>query len=163
MSLSFHHFSRSSLRVRGILNLLQYSFLSDGVIPACAGNMDEPYLVFSSFKGHPCVCGEYRDIALIGCCNIGSSLRVRGILSAPLSSKNCIRVIPACAGNMVVGTITSMTCKGHPCVCGEYVFSHCYSPKTLGSSLRVRGIYTRTLRTSPPKRVIPACAGNIYC
>ena len=90
----------------------------------------------------------------------GSSPRVRGtaIGFPPSIAKN--RFIPACAGNSAALPVKRCSRSVHPRVCGEQDAPGAGSGESTGSSPRVRGTGFVMCDCHPPRRFIPACAGN---
>ena len=107
------------------------------------------------------MCGEYLWLASPFRPPLGSSLRVRGVLSISCDIENECRVIPACAGSIPSVLFGWPLGKGHPCVCGEYESVCAAVYRAGGSSLRVRGVLNLTQKRMQGYRVIPACAGSI--
>ena len=71
-----------------------------------------------------------------------------------------MRIIPACAGNTVKSCHFFVINKDHPRLCGEYHYKPTDYESTQRSSPPVRGIPMERCISSPPERIIPACAGN---
>ena len=91
----------------------------------------------------------------------GSSPRVRGTYRLYCRTRSNPRFIPACAGNMLPGMETALTCTVHPRVCGEHVMTVTLAGTSAGSSPRVRGTFAPEPLPASFDRFIPACAGNI--
>ena len=130
-------------------------------IPACAGNTRAASKASPAISVHPRVCGEHLDYAIIDSYTYGSSPRVRGTRTRPVSrssskavhprvcgehprrsrrtSPRC-RFIPACAGNTGLWPSVPVPVPVHPRVCGEHA--------------------TARPRVPRASRFIPACAGN---
>ena len=152
-----------------------------GSIPACAG---EParWPRFARSRGvYPRVCGERRLCQVLPCRSYGSSPRVRGTVRLAASSPVHDQFIPARAGNGRRSCPASCPTPVHPRACGERnaaiwprKASSGSSPRVRGtgpgarplksgchgSSPRVRGTVHPPRRQSPPRRFIPARAGN---
>ena len=129
----------SSPRVRGtfhgpfsIYDLVRF-------IPACAGNIPLPLYDLELYTVHPRVCGEHSMAPLASMTWCGSSPRVRGTSRYPCMIWNCIRFIPACAGNISHQYNHSYCTPVHPRVCGEHRGSEAAAEVLRGSSPRVRG------------------------
>ena len=130
----------SSPRVRGTPGGEAVDVADNRIIPACAGNSggDRPR----------------RSI----CC--GSSPRVRGTLGRCQRFMALDRIIPACAGNSRRSATGCPSVPDHPRVCGELAWQIEQFDRATGSSPRVRGTPRRRRGLHPPRRIIPACAGN---
>ena len=72
-----------------------------------------------------------------------------------------MRIIPACAENMIGDGHHVLLMSDHPRVRGEYSLPEGPPEQLLGSSPRVRGILDPRRGHEPGARIIPACAGNI--
>ena len=153
----------SSPRVRGTPGPVPQPVHRRRFIPACAGNSREQALVRGGGPVHPRVCGE------LGCwhwpdsAHAGSSPRVRGTPGRPAPAPRSGRFIPACAGNSARRSTTPSSRSVHPRVCGELTRTWSAACSGVGSSPRVRGTLGGPERTWPPRRFIPACAGNSPC
>ena len=85
---------------------------------------------------------------------------MRGTHSNASNYPDCLGIIPACAGNTDWTACNPHSRRDHPRVCGEHRcrFQICVSNP--GSSPRVRGTQSATLRRWASPGIIPACAGN---
>ena len=110
------------------------------IIPACAGNSSTTARTRSRTSDHPRVCGELPVVRQLTLQTTGSSPRVRGTRAATG------RAGPSAAD--------------HPRVCGELAWQIEQFDRATGSSPRVRGTPRRRRGLHPPRRIIPACAGN---
>ena len=129
-------------------------------IPACAGNRSASRVTAERAPVHPRVCGEQlRDRGGVRY-TAGSSPRVRGTGQRARSVPALRRFIPACAGNRGGHKCDLRRDPVHPRVCGEQAATFAYKLELVGSSPRVRGTVLGRLRAVPPRRFIPACAGN---
>ena len=97
--------SGSSPRVRGTSRHAVPEAELIRFIPACAGNIAAQAVNPVLVSVHPRVCGEHEALALRVQGDGGSSPRVRG--TCPYSANNSAnaRFIPACAGNMLNGSV----------------------------------------------------------
>ena len=129
-------------------------------IPACAGNASPRRPARSPPAVHPRVCGERvaRQTANAGVA--GSSPRVRGTPTRQPGKRYSMRFIPACAGNARAPAYSPPWSPVHPRVCGERAHGGDLPPRAHGSSPRVRGTPPAGPPCGPPRRFIPACAGN---
>ena len=150
----------SSPRVRGTRVVLLGSDQHRGIIPACAGNTRTPSLPASHSRDHPRVCGEHALLGKLIDFEAGSSPRVRGTRLRHFSFSRRAGIIPACAGNTLLGLLLLPSYWDHPRVCGEHPPSCSMLIVELGSSPRVRGTPTMPKRTWSKNGIIPACAGN---
>ena len=91
----------------------------------------------------------------------GSSPRVRGIWLSELEAELAERIIPACAGNILVRWLWLGELWDHPRVCGEYIRRNASHRLAEGSSPRVRGISVMLRHAPRLPGIIPACAGNM--
>ena len=150
----------SSPRVRGT----EVDYLSDLMdnrfIPACAGNRPVCGAAQTMISVHPRVCGEQKSDAHQQHADHGSSPRVRGTDGPPLTDDDIERFIPACAGNSIVGALSTKPATVHPRVCGEQVPPWALKHRSIGSSPRVRGTGRISPISTRRSRFIPACAGN---
>ena len=150
----------SSPRVRGTLAVSPSLVMTDGIIPACAGNTRESVKRRASRRDHPRVCGEHPSDGLAVLEAQGSSPRVRGTLAFLSLGEYPTGIIPACAGNTDLARGLRAVDWDHPRVCGEHTLALSCLRRQPGSSPRVRG--TRFSNVFPLfcMGIIPACAGN---
>ena len=150
----------SSPRVRGTRRLDLEQERVTGIIPACAGNTAPRALSCTAAWDHPRVCGEHTFITPLRASFWGSSPRVRGTPEYRQLPVHVPGIIPACAGNTIVGGGSIEYARDHPRVCGEHQTNLANQQTMQGSSPRVRG--TPHSRRYPTRRtgIIPACAGN---
>ncbi len=130
------------------------------IIPACAGNTGVRSESRVLPPDHPRVCGEHSNATTAVHRGGGSSPRVRGTLIAGHGDGDVGRIIPACAGNTVVGVFGAQLRPDHPRVCGEHGATLPALRCSHGSSPRVRGTLRHQARAMDQMRIIPACAGN---
>ena len=113
--------------------------LSDGIIPAYAGNMLSKYRLLVPIWDHPRVCGEHN----VRCRHIspflGSSPRMRGTCKAGEGEHEHDGIIPAYAGNIRHRSRHKAAPRDHPRVCGEHADLGTVAGYALGSSPRMRG------------------------
>ena len=151
--------SGSSPRVRGTLAGKKTTTVTNGIIPACAGNTDTSISVTSNLgiipacagntvwrnpnfycmRDHPRVCGEHSDFNEMWCNHSGSSPRVRGTPVGLDSVNIAVGIIPACAGNTFCVPTRQTLKRDHPRVCGEHCSVSMSTYTSAGSSPRVRG------------------------
>ena len=77
-----------------------------------------------------------------------------------LRSSMYMRIIPALAGNTVVFIVFLLSFWDHPRACGEHLWFRRGAARLLGSSPRLRGTRTHTVREWGGVGIIPALAGN---
>ena len=153
----------SSPHVRGTRYRRGRAQLSNGIIPACAGNTSHHFCVHIRVWDHPRMCGEHACTRGRWAGLWGSSPHVRGTPFTLFKPFRRPGIIPACAGN--TGGVDATVCDGrdHPRMCGEHLFDVYLLLDYLGSSPHVRG----TLQPQRVRRlifgIIPACAGNTDC
>ena len=129
----------SSPRVRGTSLLRRDPRIPQRFIPACAGNMRSSVGCLTASSVHPRVCGEHLAARILFEDASGSSPRVRGTLSSREGQRDCLRFIPACAGNIQNRSSAFMLSPVHPRVCGEHTIDNSHDAGPDGSSPRVRG------------------------
>ena len=72
-----------------------------------------------------------------------------------------LRLIPACAGSILLYSLCASSIRAHPRVRGEHPRDSFRSTRMSGSSPRARGASRRPRRGEGWARLIPACAGSI--
>ena len=130
----------SSPRVRGTHWLEKPNGRSRGIIPACAGNTNNPMVEPQNIWDHPRVCGEHAAFDIDIAVNLG--------------------IIPACAGNTASASTLRLTARDHPRVCGKHSYVICKAATLAGSSPRVRETPVEVAEPCGLVGIIPACAGN---
>ena len=118
--LSSSYKAGSSPRVRGTLDSEFFACLSDGIIPACAGNTQTGTKPDTDYRDHPRVCGEHGSEGGAETHPAGSSPRVRGTRSPRFRFSPLSGIIPACAGNTFSPLSVLPAFGDHPRVCGEH-------------------------------------------
>ncbi len=150
----------SSPRARGTRPLLIEGIWINRFIPACAGNAPMSASPRPGGPVHPRVRGE-RIAHRTGIVPPnGSSPRARGTLDQQAGQAAICRFIPACAGNAWRPWCRPLIGPVHPRVRGERLEEAHSTRPPPGSSPRARGTRPRFRRQFPPRRFIPACAGN---
>ena len=150
----------SSPLSRGILEDLPQLAFAVRIIPALAGNTLAPGRWTGRKRDHPRSRGEYRFRAASTKPWNGSSPLSRGI-RVPTGSRHVdLGIIPALAGNTHSPPCSSHKTTDHPRSRGEYCWLSGSCCGVSGSSPLSRGIPHRCGPESPPKRIIPALAGN---
>ena len=149
-----------SPRVRGNPYLGHLIDAQSRSIPACAGEPSFACPYFSSESVYPRVCGGTVEARRVGASLYGLSPRVRGNPFLSTSIAVFVGSIPACAGEPVTRSPSSIVLRVYPRVCGgTYIF---YAPdgEIAGLSPRVRGNPLADLSGTHYKGSIPACAGE---
>ena len=150
----------SSPLSRGILRACCGEVEGERIIPALAGNTQDPRRVRTSERDHPRSRGEYamQDGQVRE--SSGSSPLSRGIRGWGAPGLGGGGIIPALAGNTVTDARPHRASRDHPRSRGEY-FAAVQSGGTVeGSSPLSRGIRFRARHALPPRGIIPALAGN---
>ena len=129
-------------------------------IPACAGEPPTALPTAVSCAVYPRVCGGTSHVRLSVDPVFGLSPRVRGNRQAGDAPVHNIRSIPACAGEPASHTLSPLTARVYPRVCGGTQFSRGNTMRKMGLSPRVRGNLTGFHVPSVHSRSIPACAGE---
>ena len=150
----------SSPRVRGTRFPVSLMLSWVGIIPACAGNTRTRPGWRRQAGDHPRVCGEHAKLPASMLALPGSSPRVRGTLALGAGEKHDGGIIPACAGNTIRPSGSTIGRKDHPRVCGEHAWQCANGSTSMGSSPRVRGTLTSVGNLRNVQGIIPACAGN---
>ena len=150
----------SSPRLRGTPTFVGEAVRIRRFIPAPAGNTRSTHLIVTTTPVHPRACGEHPGRHSPTNVNTGSSPRLRG--TPGTSPDRCARprFIPAPAGNTLFGGLISNTATVHPRACGEHQATLSMSVSPAGSSPRLRGTPSCSLRGRVPTWFIPAPAGN---
>ncbi len=150
----------SSPRARGTPYTYQPATLADRFIPAGAGNTSRSNPAATARAVHPRGHGEHSCVTYIVILKIGSSPRARGTLMCHLYRDPEDRFIPAGAGNTECGVAVIEYGSVHPRGRGEHERSLTDALMRGGSSPRARGTLSRGAFLCPPRRFIPAGAGN---
>ena len=150
----------SSPLSRGIHRLIRDGMVSQGIIPALAGNTCWPETCCGSCRDHPRSRGEYSPSRTSMGSIPGSSPLSRGIPMSSSSKRVASGIIPALAGNTSGPLDLYGNATDHPRSRGEYgIVSH-DRLKQRGSSPLSRGILVHPRRAQYSDRIIPALAGN---
>ena len=146
--------------MRGKVPILVCEFLCVGITPAYAGKSILIFMVLSSIRDHPRVCGEKGLTVERVSLHMGSPPRMRGKVNKTYFDGTCYRITPAYAGKSGTGSGPAPGPKDHPRVCGEKpVAMHSWTT-TRGSPPRMRGKATGPPRSSGPGGITPAYAGK---
>ena len=110
----------SSPHVRGTLGEVCARQCVGGIIPACAGNTPTPDPTGNCSWDHPRMCGEHVPSIMTGFRTPGSSPHVRGTRSPWARANTPGGIIPACAWNTRLVSMTAPPMGDHPRMCGEH-------------------------------------------
>ncbi len=153
----------SSPRLRGTRTTHRRLGLLDGIIPALAGNTSAKATSPTSPRDHPRACGEHYWRMAHAYAPSGSSPRLRGTQHHHKLFGDVPGIIPALAGNTMIGLIRAATRGDHPRACGEHRQRTAQSARRTGSSPRLRGTLTELRLDIDGHGIIPALAGNTLC
>ena len=137
---SFLRRQGSSPLSRGIRELPEGCSARFRIIPALAGNTFQVYDTMLESTDHPRSRGEYLRAASMAALACGSSPLSRGILAHWDDDTNCVRIIPALAGNTKQPSRTKSNHQDHPRSRGEYSDISDFAVPRSGSSPLSRGI-----------------------
>ena len=117
---SIASFTGSSPRVWGTLVNLTKKEIVERFIPTCVGNIAVAALETVVLAVHPHVCGEHSCAAGGAAAIVGSSPRVWGTFIFFFRSRQYVRFIPTCEGNIISPPCSDTSSPVHPHVCGEH-------------------------------------------
>ena len=149
-----------SPRVRGNPARRRRRKMTNGSIPACAGEPCSWTRTPMSQTVYPRVCGGTRYRAPPSCRIKGLSPRVRGNPAHERGRRWPRRSIPACAGEPMMMRTASATAAVYPRVCGGTSLVAFSSTAFSGLSPRVRGNHGLARAIDCHAGSIPACAGE---
>ena len=129
----------SSLRAQGTPIPLNKSNTFIRFIPAGAGNTRKQPRQRQLEAVHPCGRREHYIRLKIDCNSTGSSLRAQGTQKGHTQTVQCLRFIPAGAGNTSSLRPEVKTRSVHPCGRREHVHTDLVARQSDGSSLRAQG------------------------
>ena len=89
----------SSPRMRGTRTMSALAISISRIIPAHAGNTEDPAWTTAQRRDHPRACGEHQSALSAQPDHEGSSPRMRGTLKEYIKHGHEFRIIPAHAGN----------------------------------------------------------------
>ena len=150
----------SSPRMRGTPGQTAAEAADGGIIPAYAGNTQSRGDQFQRGRDHPRVCGEHPPMKSAWQAKTGSSPRMRGTRNDPGCFLRADGIIPAYAGNTIVGLFRIYAERDHPRVCGEHLRVSLQILTFPGSSPRMRGTQRNYCAWLNNLGIIPAYAGN---
>ncbi len=134
--------------------------LSEGAIPAWAGEPPSARRSERRGSGHPRVGGGTRATHIEPTCTPGPSPRGRGNLGAAVDAHRLRGAIPAWAGEPVPVERTLTHGQGHPRVGGGTAAAMRSAWGLVGPSPRGRGNHPRIWERGMRRRAIPAWAGE---
>ena len=111
--------SGSSPHMRGTVSRLASAKLTQGIIPAHAGNSGLVCYCLQHRQDHPRTCGEQQQGSGVRLVRAGSSPHMRGTAAFILNGTAYSRIIPAHAGNRFSSLLNSSLLRDHPRTCGE--------------------------------------------
>ena len=149
-----------SPRVRGNPWARRTRWLTTRSIPACAGEPPGRHHRPRILRVYPRVCGGTSRIIHSSSSWSGLSPRVRGNPPALRFFFQCLRSIPACAGEPLRPLAVLPLPKVYPRVCGGTPKAAPPKPAPAGLSPRVRGNPPSMSARQSSLRSIPACAGE---
>ena len=109
---------------------------------------------------YPRVCGGTFWVLSFRVLRLGLSPRVRGNHQGRGWAQECVRSIPACAGEPTPDREVDVLLPVYPRVCGGTRNAFCMRPSFSGLSPRVRGNHAHARSLTQYARSIPACAGE---
>ena len=133
----------SSPHARGTLYAHVDKVEGAGIIPACAGNTSRRRDCRRPCRDHPRMRGEHIGIIGILISERGSSPHARGTLLSSIIHTSLNGIIPACAGNTSLSTISSLIRWDHPRMRGEHLELTGAQHADRGSSPHARGTRCR--------------------
>ena len=154
--------SGSSPLARGTHVLVHEGRGRVGLIPARAGNMEEPPPTPPVKWAHPRSRGEHRSHQNRGCRPTGSSPLARGTPSSSLLNSESAGLIPARAGNTSMLPRHQQRNRAHPRSRGEHCTVRRDGRRRGGSSPLARGTPIDYSGNKKFLGLIPARAGNTF-
>ena len=130
------------------------------IIPAYAGNTSCSSRFTRSCRDHPRLRGEHSAAVRLNFHICGSSPLTRGTLEAQFSPEALRGIIPAYAGNTVLGRLPDRRLADHPRLRGEHETWSEPGSTSMGSSPLTRGTRGPWGLAATAARIIPAYAGN---
>ena len=130
-------------------------------IPTPVGNIAVGQLFAIPRQVHPHACGEHLQNLLLDFIDNGSSPRLWGTCTQPMSSARAKRFIPTPVGNISKSSVSVDARSVHPHACGEH--SGCLAPihSIPGSSPRLWGTCFAGADDPHLARFIPTPVGNM--
>ena len=153
----------SSPRMRGSHSLHHIFLFLGGIIPAHAGLTSCRSARCGRSRDHPRACGAHRYSKDCGGKRQGSSPRMRGSQERNQNTCNLYGIIPAHAGLTPDYCPTESPDWDHPRACGAHNEDSTERARELGSSPRMRGSQSLSLKRAANPGIIPAHAGLTTC
>ena len=150
----------SSPHMRGTHCALSHSILSNGIIPAHAGNTMGKGGYCYIARDHPRTCGDHSGFSSAITSPVGSSPHMRGTPCLISDCENCTGIIPAHAGNTASWQNLLTGMRDHPRTCGEHQNGLDGQVGLQGSSPHMRGTLDVRRSCAVGHGIIPAHAGN---
>ena len=133
-----------------------------GIIPAHAGNTQQSGFRLKLHGDHPRACGEHGLDGVQLTLQAGSSPRMRGTHQFTDADIDCVRIIPAHAGNTGRARLSRADTRDHPRACGEHFGCDWLAFSCQGSSPRMRGTPITPPRHTSTARDHPRACGEHY-
>ena len=92
----------------------------NGIIPACAGNTSVAVCAAGNTRDHPRMRGEHAGLVCFVVGRWGSSPHARGTQPAGRIQYDSKGIIPACAGNTLLLSVSTSSTEDHPRMRGEH-------------------------------------------
>ena len=155
-----HHCYGSSPRLWGTQSPHGPRSINPRFIPTPVGNTSGWKILMASFSVHPHACGEHKYFLLDNSFTTGSSPRLWGTPGQRRYGGCHSRFIPTPVGNTppTIGNWTPLTV--HPHACGEHFGLSLFPNAMHGSSPRLWGTLTASVRMPKLPRFIPTPVGN---
>ena len=150
----------SSPHMRGTLSENIGKLLTDGIIPAHAGNTFNKTVQSCKIRDHPRTCGEHYRSRCLRNPDRGSSPHMRGTPRRKTLANQTDGIIPAHAGNTRLRPEPFRRAEDHPRTCGEHQVRLDSLAEIEGSSPHMRGTHEIPALGRRNPGIIPAHAGN---
>ena len=135
-------------------------FVEIRITPAYAGKSFVSFFHCTTFWDHPRVCGEkVRPTAAVRGVR-GSPPHVRGKVKDVSQNSSSFGITPACAGKRPMHSISCLSCRDHPRMCGEKRVILSAWTRWLGSPPHVRGKVGAAGLNNLIDGITPAYAGK---
>ena len=131
-----------------------------GIIPAYAGQTLRLHREHGSAEDHPRIRGTNKSSFLANNFNQGSSPHTRDKPRIRLPTARPCRIIPAYAGQTLIGENADICAQDHPRIRGTNEHNNKRSFKRVGSSPHTRDKPYRRIKHYCKRRIIPAYAGQ---
>ena len=145
--------------MRGSLERMHWRVDDLGIIPAHAGLTCRQAPLHCRRGDHPRACGAHCDAWRKMATSTGSSPRMRGSQQTVGIEKHGTGIIPAHAGLTLKRRQIITAVRDHPRACGAHIHRPQTRAVTGGSSPRMRGSQSLSLKRAANPGIIPAHAG----